>query len=310
MREHNNKKVYMVSLLFTVLVGFSFIFAKMGVTESSPLILATYRFNFAIIAVIISIVFGLIKIDLKAKPIKKVVVMSLYYAAFILLQAIGLLYASSIEAGIIFALVPILTMIIASFILKEYTNTIQKLFVTMSVSGVLIMVLMGANAGLGGPKLNILGIVILFASSLSLAISNVIMRKLRGLFTPSEISAVSVTMCFFMINAIFIIVSIKNGNLGEYFRPLFNVNFLVSAIFLGVTCTFITSLLISYMLAHMEAYKATLFGNLSTAISIIVGVLVAKEPFELYHIVGTGLIIFGVLGTTVYISKIKKTQKS
>ena len=297
-------KVYLVSLLFTVLVGFSFIFAKIGVTESSPMTLATYRFNFAIISVAIAILLGIIKINLKGKKLGKAVSVALYYGGFIVLQAIGFLYATSIEAGIIFAAVPILTMVIASFMLKEYTNAMQKVFVVMSVSGVVTMIAMSANYTLGGGSPNFFGILIILLSCISLAISNVVMRKIRGEFTPSEISSIIVAICFLVINCIYIVICIKDGTLGEYFIPLTNPRFLVASIYLGVTCTFITSLLMSYMLAHMEAYKATLFGNVSTAIAIIAGVFIAKEPFYAYHLIGTGLIIIGVLGTAIYSKKV------
>jgi drug/metabolite transporter (DMT)-like permease len=160
-------------------------------------------------------------------------------------------------------------------------------------------------------KDNFIGIMIMLISSISLAVSNVIMRKIRGEFTPAEISSIIVTICFIVVNAIYIVFSIKNGTLTEYFNPLFNPNFLISAIYLGVACTFITSLLISYMLANMEAYKATLFGNVSTAIAIIAGVFIAKEPFFAYHLVGTSLIIIGVIGTTFYSNmKVKYDKKS
>jgi drug/metabolite transporter (DMT)-like permease len=301
-------KVYLVSILFTVLVGFSFIFAKMGVSESSPLILATYRFNIAALTILIAIAIGLVKINLKGKNIKKVISVAIYYGGFIVLQAIGFLYATSIESGIIFATIPIITMIIASFMLKEYTNIIQKIFVVMSVSGVVTMIVMTANNTSGDGTTNLIGVLIILLSSVSLSISNIITRKIRAEFTPSEISFMIVTICFVLLNIIFIGVSIKNGTLINYFDPLFNKKFLIAAIYLGVTCTFLTSLLISYMLAHMEAYKATLFGNVSTAIAIIAGVLIAKEPFFTYHFIGTSLIIVGVIGTTLY-SK-KKTKES
>ena len=302
-------KVYLVSILFTVLVGFSFIFAKIGVSESSPLILATYRFNIAMITVLIALALGAVKIDLEGKKIKKVISVAIYYGAFILLQAIGFLYATSVESGIIFATIPIITMIIASFMLKEHTNTIQKLFVVMSVSGVVTMIIMTANNNVGDTKTNLIGVLIILLSSVSLSISNIITRKIRAEFTPSEISFIIVTICFVLLNIIFIGVSLKNGTLSEYFDPLFNKKFLIAAIYLGVTCTFLTSLLISYMLAHMEAYKATLFGNVSTAIAIIAGVFIAKEPFFTYHLVGTSLIIVGVIGTTFY-SKKKNVEKN
>ncbi len=288
-------KVYAVSLLFTVLVGFSFLFSKLAVISATPLELITYRFNFAVIAVFAALALRIVHIDLKNKPFMKVFPIAATYGGFIAIQAIGIKYATSIEGGIIFAIVPIITMVVASLMLHEKTTGLQKVFVSMSVTGVILMFVIGAGWDAG---FNIKGIFLLFLSSLSMAFSNVLMRHARKIFTPTEISFVIVTGCCVAANIVTIINGIQNGTIMEYLRPMSDWKFAVSVIYLGVTCTFITSLLMCYMLAHMEAVKATLFGNLSTAISIVAGVLIFGEPLTIYHIICTMLIITGVIGTS------------
>ena len=70
--QESKIKVYAVSILFTIFVGFSFLFAKLGVGAASPLELITYRFNIAVISIAIALAFKLVKIDFKKKSIKKV----------------------------------------------------------------------------------------------------------------------------------------------------------------------------------------------------------------------------------------------
>jgi len=294
--QESKAKVYAVSLLFTAFVGFSFLFAKLGVTASSPLELITYRFNIAVLAIGLALAFKLIRTDFKKKPIRDDLTVALCYGGFIGLQAIGLNYATSVEGGIVFAIIPIITMLLAAGLLKEKTTTLQKLFVSLSVSGVILMFIMSAGVIDG---MNFLGLVILLLSSISLALSNVLTRKLRKAFTPTEISFTIVITCCLIFNAVSIGSEIYQGTLDQYFAPLSNTSFLISVIYLGVTCTFLTSLMISYMLANMEAVKATLFGNVSTAISIIAGVLIIGEPLQFYHLLCTSLIIIGVAGTSL-----------
>lgn len=296
MAQESKAKVYSVSLLFTAFVGFSFLFAKLGVGAVSPLALITYRFNVAVVAILIALAFRWVKIDLKGKSIKKVLMVAMFYGGFIGLQAIGLKYATSIEGGIIFAIIPIITMLIAALLLKEKTTNKQKAFVSLSVLGVILMFIMSAG---GISRMSFVGLLILFLSSISLALSNVFTRRIRSFFTPTEISFVIVTACCILFNGVTILNGIQNGTLDQYFEPLGNINFLISILYLGITCTFLTSLMISYMLAHMEAVKATLFGNLSTAISMLAGVLVIGEPLQLYHVICTLLIITGVVGTSL-----------
>ncbi len=294
--EESKGKVYSVSVVFTIFVGFSFLFAKLGVEAASPLELITYRFNIAVISILIALAFKFVKIELNKKPIRKVLMVALAYGAFIGLQAVGLKYSTSIEGGIIFAIIPIITMLIASVLLKEKTNARQKIFVSFSVLGVVLMFVLSAG---GISKMSSSGLIILFFSSVSLALCNVLTRKIRSIFTPTEISFVIVTTCCILFNLVSITAEIQNGTLLNYFLPLSNINFLISVLYLGITCTFLTSLMNSYLLARMEAVKVTLFGNMSTAISIVAGFLIIGEPLQLYHILCTLLIIVGVAGTSL-----------
>ena len=102
-------------------------------------------------------------------------------------------------------------------------------------------------------------------------------------------------------------MGIINSNISNYFLLMKNPGFLIASAYLGIFCTMVTAFLISYMLANMEAVKATIFGNLSTAIALIAGMLILKEPLEFYHIICTALIILGVVG--VSISGKKKVNK-
>jgi drug/metabolite transporter (DMT)-like permease len=304
-KQTSSVKVYAVSLIFSTLVGFTFLFTKLGVGVAAPLALTTFRFDFAVLGIVIALLAKIVRVDFKNKPIKNVIPVALFYGAFVAIQAWGLSYATTVEGGIIFAIIPVITMIIATFILKEKTTIRQKFFVILSVFGVILMFFMSAG---GSVKLSLAGLFILFLSSVSMSLCNVLMRRIRHQFTPTEISFVIVMLCTVLLNIANIGQSLFAGTLSTYFIPLLNVQFLISVIYLGVLCTFITSLLMSYMLAHMEAVKASLFGNLSTAISIVAGVMIFKEPLQWYHIVCTALIIVGVVGTSLSGSQAKRIQ--
>ena len=287
--------VYASALLFSLIVGFSFLGVKTGVRLASPLATLTYRFNFAALAALIPIAVGLVPIGWKGKSKQKLLLTAGFYLGFMVLQAIGLLFATSIESGIIFAIVPILTKLIAHFVLGETGNWKQNAFVGLSVTSVIAMIVLSAQNFSG---VSLPGLLILFLSSLSMAISNVFMRHVRGVYTPYTIAfAISVGGCI-VFNLATLFLGLKNGTMGNYFLPMKEPAFLLATAFLGIPSTLVSSLLMAYMLAHMEAVKATIFGNLSTAISMVVGLVLLKEPLYFYQILCTGFIITGVLGTS------------
>jgi drug/metabolite transporter (DMT)-like permease len=49
----------------------------------------------------------------------------------------------------------------------------------------------------------------------------------------------------------------------------------------------------------MPPINATIFGNLSTAISIVAGVVFLNESLKYYHIICSILIIIGVIGVSM-----------
>lgn len=58
-----------------------------------------------------------------------------------------------------------------------------------------------------------------------------------------------------------------------------------------------------YALSELESSKVSVFANLATVISIAAGVIFLKEEIFYYHIIGSILIIAGVMGTNFFGSK-------
>ncbi|HVI39478.1 MAG TPA: DMT family transporter [Anaerovoracaceae bacterium] len=294
-KKESNLKVYGSAVLFSLIVGFSFIGVKTCISVATPLETLTYRFNFAFLAALMPVILGFTKINVQGKPKIKLALTAGFYVGFMILQTIGLLFSTSIESGIIFAIIPILAKIISGIFLKEGTNWKQNIFVCMSVAAVITMFILGAS----DITVNVAGLIVLMISSLSMAISNVMMRYVRGTYRPFEITFFITAGGCILFNLATIVFGIKNGTLGDYFEPLSHMNFIFATAYLGIPSTLISAMLMAYMLANMEAVKATIFGNLSTAISIVAGVIVLKEPLELYHIICTILIIIGVIGLSM-----------
>jgi drug/metabolite transporter (DMT)-like permease len=285
------------------MIGFSFLGVKTGVEIASALQTLTYRYNFAFLASLIPIILGIAKVELSGKlNIRYLLVTAGFYVGFMILQAIGLMFATSIESGIIFALIPILVKIIAWLVLGEKGDWKQNVFVAISVSAVVIMFVLGAQ----DISVSIVGLIILFLSSLSMALSNVFMRYVRNEFKPFTITFAICLGGFVLFNIATLVYGIYSGTLNQYFAPLVYPEFIFSTAFLGIPCTLLSSLLLTYMLAHLQAVKATVFGNLSTAISIVVGALILKEPLYIYLIVCTALILLGVIGTSISSSRVEE----
>lgn len=288
--------VYGAAVLFSLIVGFSFLAVKTSMEVGTPLEILTYRFNFAAIAAVIPLMVRVVKIDLTGKSLKRLSLTVVFFVGFMAFQALGLIYATSIESGIIFAIVPILSKIIAYYYLAEKGDWKQNAFITLSIAAVIAMFLFSLQ---GFQGVSVKGFILLLISCLLSALSNVLIRGVRSEFSPYAIAfLISIGGCVFF-NAVTLMTSAIRGEPLQYLAPLAHWEFVVGSAFLGILSTLVTSLLMAYMLANMETVKATIFGNLSTAISIFAGVIFLREPLYIYHIVCTIFIIIGVIGTSL-----------
>lgn len=283
--------------LHSCIVGMAFIFVKiaLGTTADTWQLLAL-RFTASALLPAVGIALGKIKLGVTRRDLLAILPLALFHPIlYFLLQTIGLRLIPSSEAGILQATSPILILLLASLILKERTNTLQKVFICVSVSGV---VLVSAMAGLSGGG-SLLGAGAILLSSVSFACYNVMARRLARQYSMTTLTTV---MTFYGF-AFFLVVSvgdhIRRGALGSFFAPLATPSFLFCILYLGILSSFCTSLLSNYALARLEAARAGVFTNLSTVITIAAGAVFLGEPLRWYHLAAAVLIVAGVLGTNL-----------
>lgn len=291
----NTTKAYISALLYSFIIGFSFMFVKLALTITSPLDTLAHRFTIAFVTASIPVIFGFVKLNISFKNILALLPLAIFYPAlFFAFQAFGLVYTSSSEAGIIQAAIPIFTMILASYFLKEYTNTWQKTSVCISVIGVIYIFVMN---GIGAHETSFIGVILILLSALSSACYNVLARKMTKKFKLMDLTYTMTAIGFISFNLIAIASHINKGTITVYFKPFTNSTFLISILYLGLLSSLLTALLLNYSLSYIEAAKISVFSNLSTLITIIAGVVFLHEQIAYYHIIGTLMIVLGVIGT-------------
>ena len=188
-------KSYLAALLMAIIVGFSYLATKLGLRDGNPIEILAHRFTFALLGLIILFIFGFFRFKLEKGDFLKILPLSLLNPIlFFGLQILGVARLATSEAGIILASTPILTMILASFFLKEKTNNLQKFFVFLSLFGVVYISLMKPMSGNPG---SLLGVFILILSSLNNAINLVIIRKKDTKYEFQKITSISLYIsCF------------------------------------------------------------------------------------------------------------------
>lgn len=303
MQIKNNKLMpYLASTVSCTIFGLSFLFSKRALVSADPFSLLSFRFLAAFLLLTILLFFKVIKVNYSNKPTGLLLLLGIMQPViYFTFETFGLKYATSSQAGLIIALIPIVVTILSSVILNESPTLKQLLFIILSVSGVILIVLMGK--GSSHSNTTMAGIPFLFCAVLSAAFFNILSRKISLHFTPIEITYFMMAMGAICFNVISLVLHINSGTLNSYFVPLSQKSFLISILYLGVLSSIIAFFLINFTLSKIEATKSTVFSNLSTIVSIFAGVIFQHDPFTVYHLIGSTMIILGVWGTISFGNK-------
>ena len=295
-------KAYLAALSFSTIIGFSFLFTKVALGFASPLTNLAHRYTVAALVLFILQQTKVIQIKLPKEDILSILPMSLFYPLlFFMFQSFALQYISSSEAGILQALVPIITLILASVFLKEKTTFIQKFFLCLSVAGVIYIFLSkGANLGV---ETGILGFMLMLGSVFSNAINNILSKYKGGQYRAIDLTVVVILVGFLVFNSLSLVTHFLSGNLMSYFEPLGHLSYLISILYLGILASIVTASLSIYAIVRLGASIVSVFGNLGTVLTIVAGAVFLHEPIYAYHIIGASLIIGGILGMNMFNSK-------
>jgi len=307
MNQKGLKLAYFFAVMNAVIIGFSFLFTKMALAYAAPLDTLTFRFAASFVVMLIPVTFGWVKLNYRGKPIFQALLLAtMYPLGFFTLQTFGLQHATSAEGGILYAFTPVVTMVLASLFLKEVTTIWQKLSIFLSVFGVVfIFIMKGSSINLS----IMLGIIMLFLTCIIFAGYSVLARSLSKHFSPAEITFFMMGFGFLTFLVISLIDHSTAGTLDQILAPLANGTFVVSILYLGVVASLVTALTANYILSKMEASKMSVFANLSTVVSMGAGALILGEQITIYHIIGSLLIILGVIGTNLLGRKKAAVQK-
>ncbi len=287
---------YLAALGYALIIGFSFLFVKMTVYIANPLDVLGHRFLISVIGMGIPVLLGWIRIRIAWTDVWRILPLALLSPIlFFTLQAYGLLSASSSEAGIIQAMTPVFTLLLASYFLKEKTSIVQKLSLLLSVAGVVFMFTMKGGASFSAASLT--GIALLAGSALCFAGYGVLARPLTRKYNPLELTWVTMVVACIVFNLIALGRHMLNGDWSAYITPLQHVDYVVALLYLGILSSLITTLLSSYALSRLKATQMSVFSNFATVTSMIAGTVFLQEQLYYYHIIGAVLIIIGVLGT-------------
>ena len=271
--------------------GLSFLFSKVALGLTSPMVLLCVRFGVTVLALNLMVLLRLVKLELKGKKLGGAIVLGLLQPVlYFVCENYGLKFTTTSFAGMMSSISPVITAVLGALLLREKPTVRQWICIGISVSGVLIMTLKP-----GGGQNTLLGCLCLVGAYFAGSMYTLLSRKLSSEFKPFDLTYVMFIMgfVFFTGGAV-----AQNGadTLRVIGQALSHPEFVGGIVFLSLFSSVGAFLLINYSLARLPVARAAIFNNLTAVVSVLAGVLVMKDPFTWVTALASVLILAGVWG--------------
>ena len=282
----------LAALLGHCIFGFGFLFAKVAMGHIAPFAMVALRFTFAFLIMNLLLLTGKVKVSFKGKPVKLLLLMGLVHPVLYgLCESYGLALTTSSFSGLMIGMMPVAGLVMGRILLKESCTMRQTICAVLSVIGV-GLTSFGGGLGVFSP----VGTLLLVGAVILYALYNVISRGISEHFTAFE----RTYMMFALGSISFIVLALFEcrGDVSTILPALREPGVWIGVSYLALVSSVCGFMLVNYALSHMSVAKAALFSNVTTAISVLAGILILHDRFSALQLVGVVVILASVCGVS------------
>lgn len=297
--RNRNEFVGIISaFLCESLYGLSYIFTKQATQAASVFALLGWRFLLGAIVISLCVSLGFVNVNFKGKSLKPILHVALFSPCiYYIAETIGIDLTTASESGIILAIIPIASIVASILLLKEKPSKRQIMGIIITLIGVLFTVL---SLGLTS-SFSLFGYLFLLIAVLAYALYSVFVSKAKN-YTEGEITfAMLVSGAIFFVILAFIEGFLK-GSIDSLIKlPFTDTNFLITVLYQAICCSVLAFFLSNIAISRIGVNRTSSFIGVSTAVSILAGILILNESFNIYQVIGAIVIMIGV-----YVANISK----
>lgn len=274
-----------------IIFGLSYLFSKMALNITDPVILLCVRFSITFVLLNLLVATRLLKLNLRGKKLLGPILLGvLQPVLYFFLENYGLSYTTTSFTGMLSALAPVFVTVLGAIFLREMPNKKQWLGIGVSIAGVL-MVTMKVSTG----ENTMLGCICLLLAYFSGSFYSLLVRKMSGEYTAFELTYIMFTVGFvFFLGFAFLQNGKETVNMIAY--ALSHRDFVIAALYLGGLSSVGAYMLANYSLAKLPVARQSIFQSMSTAVSVLAGVIVMGDEFTWVSLIAFVLIMAGVWG--------------
>lgn len=290
-RKNNLFRVISATLIGHILWGFSFMASRRALDTAHVFLLLSHRFVLALAVMSLLLLTPWVRLHWRGKRLLPLIALGLAEPVIYFFgEQYGILHSSTIFSGVMIATIPLFSTLAAMPLLGEKPSWGQLAFSVLSIAGVVGVGLMSSSSG----ALDWIGVAALLVAVAS-AVAHVLLgRGISDRFTPFERTYMMLAVGAVVFTALALLHC--RGSLRAYVQPLAEPGYLLAVLFLGVCCSVVAYFCSSYAITYLPVARATVFANLTTAVSVFAGAVFLHEPFTWQGLVCCLLILVGIYG--------------
>lgn len=304
MKTKSFYKAMLAAVGVYTLWGFSFLASSVGQRVATPFVLLSYRFDIALLILLVPLVLGKAKLRLRGKNVKMLLLLLGLFepCIYFIGEQYGLKYTNSAFSGVMIAIIPVVTLIMAAVFLKEKPSTAQWLFSILSIAGIVVITLVENSGG----SVSLKGVLLLVVAVLTGAACGVVSRGISD-----EFSVYERTFMIQLMGAVFftsLAVIEHGGDITALIRPAASLDFMLAALFLAVGASVVGYWLFNYSVANAPMANVISLYNLTTVVSVLAGVFILGDRFSLLSAISMVAVMVGIWGVQKFTPKENSSQ--
>lgn len=283
-------------ILSETLFGFAMFFSRMGlaVVKEDTFKFLAFRFTVGFLFMTLLLALRIIRVDYRGKGIGWILICGLCNPMISqALETSAFSHAPTTQNAIISSTMPIVMIVLGVLFFREKVRANAAAFAVLSVAGVL----MTQYGEVGG--VYTLGLILNCSAVIVSSLSRLFMRRARENFTAFETVYITTGMGAVTFWMVTLAQHSLRGDLGSFFTGLWCSDFIISVLYMGICSCVFAFMLMSYSSAYLPVEVYAVFSCVYTVVGIWAGVFLLGEHFWVIDVVGTAIIMIGVVGTNI-----------
>ena len=270
-----------------VLVGSAMVATRVVVHETGPASLALWRYGIGVCCLLPAVLWGG-RMRFARRDLVPIALLGItQFGILIALLNFGLAYIPAARAALLFATLPLLTMLLAAALGRERLTRSKVTGVLLTIVG--IAAALGEKALGRGPASDAwVGELAVFASAVSGAACSVLYRPYLRRYPALPVSAFAMLASV----AFLAVLAAREGFFGV--RPHFTAGGWLAVLFIGVNSG-VGYYLWLWAIAHAPATQVTVFLSLSPLTAAILGAALLAEPVSSGAVIGLAAVVLGLV---------------